>query len=496
MAVLIGASLISICVFLILTQLLGKNRVQELPKDTYTTFLVLIIIFSGLIVLVFPLPQRLTPDQIQTIMIQPDHSLSSTEIKSVLIEEIRINGTPINLIDYMPSSGWKLTPFGVESVTGNKIPFVMQNKTELTSNVKLLLGKGPHYGRATISLGWNQQQINLYQPDQDAEIILSIPPLSNPMLWNLIYFISIWFLVIGFLYLCANAFSSNNITIKIIEKINHTTSSVLFWIVIAFLFWYSLAFIRNVFFDPSHMMQNGNFLPAIRPIGNDLSLILDASKSILTGGSPYTGANKYPPAATVFFTPLASLSFLDAFQIITVINYLFFAFITLGLPFFITNQRKLPSFAWFLFATGLYSYGLLFEIERGQFNLIAMGLAFLAILLFHKTPRLHCLAYILFCISIQLKIYPAIFVVFLADDWKDWKRTLTRWIALGLANVSLLFILGAGIMYHYVTAISNVVSSVGKSDWPVSHSINWFVTFVGFYINFSSETFRIIQFLL
>ncbi|MEI8132154.1 MAG: glycosyltransferase family 87 protein, partial [Leptolinea sp.] len=166
---------------------------------------------------------------------------------------------------------------------------------------------------------------------------------------------------------------------------------------------------------------------------------------------------------------------------------------SIGLPYFLNYRKKLPSFAWFLFATSLFSYGLLFEIERGQFNLIAMGFAFLAILLFHKIPRLRWLAYIFFCISVQLKIYPAIFVIFLTDDWRDWKRTFLRWASLGLANIALLFLLGLEIMQHYVTAMTRVVSSIGKSDWSVNHSINGFVSFINYYFNFPDTDFQVIQ---
>jgi hypothetical protein len=193
------------------------------------------------------------------------------------------------------------------------------------------------------------------------------------------------------------------------------------------------------------------------------------------------------------------LSFFDprlAYQFMVSINYGVFCFITIGLPFVILKFKKLPAFAWFLFGTGLFSYGLLFEVERGQFNLIAMGFVFLAILLFHKSKRFRWLAYVLFCISIQLKIYPAVFVVFFADDWRDWKKTLPRWVYLGIANIGLLFILGPGIMLHYVEAMTRVVSGIGKTDWPVNHSITGFIMFANYYFNFSDRLYITIDIIL
>ena len=90
----------------------------------------------------------------------------------------------------------------------------------------------------------------------------------------------------------------------------------------------------------------------------------------------------------------------------------------------------------------LFSYGILFELERGQYDLIAMFLCIAAIYLFHFHPRLRIPAYLLFCIAVQLKIYPLIFIVALIDYSQPVSTHLKRWGALLLANFLLLFMLG------------------------------------------------------
>jgi hypothetical protein len=491
-----GIFLVVSTVYFLIFEFIHRNGFKKFTARSFSAILLLAIAFSGILLLIFPFPERLTPDASQFIVIKPvQDTHHPADANKILVEEIRINGKPISLIDIIPSAGWHQSPFGLESEPGNLNPLVIRNKGNLQSDILIQFIQGPLYGSAQIRMGWFQQQKDFYQSDADAETVVSIPKASTEFWWTGLS-LSLWISLAGIILLLLVLTLPDETMRLIPERLPGILRSVLFWVVLSTLFWYCFSFVRPVFFNASHVMQNENFLPAIRPIGNDLQLILNASHSIIGGGSPYAGANKYPPAATVFFLPLTFFNFLPAFQILTVLNYIFFGLITLGLPYCLTNQKKLPSFAWLLFGTGLFSYGLLFEIERGQFNLISMGLVFLSILLFHKTPRYRWLAFILFCIGVQLKIYPAIFVIFLADNWKDWKKTLKRWIFLGLANIALLFILGPKITGQFIFGTTNVISGIGKSDWPLNHSINGFLTFINFYFNLPDYGFQILQTLL
>ena len=95
-----------------------------------------------------------------------------------------------------------------------------------------------------------------------------------------------------------------------------------------------------------------------------------------------------------------------------------------------------------IMVTGLLSYGFQFELERGQWNLIAFSFSVASIYLFHKQPKYRWLAYLLFSISVQLKLFPAIFVFTLIEDFRDWKNNIKRIIGLGVFNILALFIFG------------------------------------------------------
>jgi len=483
--ILTVTSLGCVILFGLLIRFTGRNIIQELPREARTILLVALAGFTGLMTITFPLPQRLTPDRFQTLVIRP-----AEESSAILIEEVKINGGPVILADHLPSTGWQITPYGVESDGKSSIPFVIQKKGEQTKTVEILLGKGPQYGQARLRLGWEEQLADLHLPAVESETIFRFTSPADPMVWDTIFHLSIWFLIFGISLIFLSIILSGEQLASLADFFAKKSRSMLFWIVISFLFWYGFAYVHSVFFDASHFMQNGNFLPAIRPIGNDLNLILKAGDSVASGGSPYIGANKYPPFATVLFVPLAIIDKQAAFQIQTILTYLSYALVTLFIPLVFSRNRKLSAFSWLLFGIGLFSYGLSFEIERGQFNLTAIACTFFAIYLFHRFPRQRWLAYILFTFGIQLKLYPAIFILFFVDDWNKWKETMLRWCEIGLANVLLLFILGKDIALKYLSSLFGMVNTAGVIDWPGSHSVFGFLGFVNYSLNLPAGTIK------
>jgi hypothetical protein len=129
-----------------------------------------------------------------------------------------------------------------------------------------------------------------------------------------------------------------------------------------------------------------------------------------------------------------------------------------------------------LAATGLFSHGLIFELERGQFNLIAMTFCLAGLALFHRCPRRRLLAYVLFSLAVQLKVYPAIFVLLLVDDSRDWKATLKRFAWLGGANFLCLFILGPRTFIEFLKATKAKMGS--PMAWPGNHSIASYTMYI------------------
>jgi hypothetical protein len=252
------------------------------------------------------------------------------------------------------------------------------------------------------------------------------------------------------------------------------TIQVIPWLVISLLICYTAFFVYPSFFNVDHTFSPFEIFPRLNPIGMDLQYNLDFSRAWLTDGSPYVGSNYYPPLETVIFAPMTRLDFSSAYVIVSLLSVLSFA----GLFMLFLRLRKDTLFrsGWTsaIFLISLFSYGVLFELERGQYDLIAMFLCIAAIFLFHFKPRFRIPAYLLFCIAVQLKIYPLIFMVALIDYSQPVSAHLKRWGALLLANFLLLFSLGLRPFMEFKQAMLAQLRYPGFT-WLGNHSISSFV---------------------
>jgi hypothetical protein len=229
---------------------------------------------------------------------------------------------------------------------------------------------------------------------------------------------------------------------------------IIYWVLSGFLLAYFLFFIGPIFLNPDHSMKFFEYVPAREVIGQDLNYMLDYCRSwLIYGSTPYIGHNLYPPLAMVIFSPLLLLNPPTAYLVITMIIILGYIFVTFVLPILDNAPKSVMSTTLLILLTGLFSYGLQFELEKGQFNIISFSLCMLAIYLYHYKPRLRVLAFILFTISVQLKVYPAIFILMFVDDWTKWKQILMRFAGMALWNIALLFVLGYRVFLDFFLAI-------------------------------------------
>jgi hypothetical protein len=137
------------------------------------------------------------------------------------------------------------------------------------------------------------------------------------------------------------------------------------------------------------------------------------------------------------------------------------------------TKKENHALVYFIFALSIFSYGFQFELETGQYYTIALTLSLGAIYIFHNHPRYRIFAYVLFCLSVQLKVFPAIFAFLFVDNWRDWKVNLKRFAALGAANFLLLFLLG----YSYFNLfIQRVINDSATQELEYNFSIYAFVT--------------------
>jgi hypothetical protein len=234
----------------------------------------------------------------------------------------------------------------------------------------------------------------------------------------------------------------------------------LYAVVVAFALGHALLFVRPVFLNPERIMQTGAYLPVADPIGQDLNYVLEyAAAWFIQHTTPYIGLNLYPPLVVVLFSPLLALDAATAYAVMTGLNLAAYLLAVLLIPLWMAPPDSDPALPVLLFLVGSFSYGLHFELEKGQFNLVAFALCLLAVYLYRRHPRWRMLAYVCLTLSIQLKIYPAIFLLMLVDDWRDWRTNLQKFGGLALINASLFFVLGFGVFKDFLKALGGQMLS-------------------------------------
>lgn len=245
------------------------------------------------------------------------------------------------------------------------------------------------------------------------------------------------------------------------------------WILLGFGLAYALFFLWPVFLAGS-TMQSPQVVPSMTPIGADLSQTLVFAKYWLWIGTPFVQTATYPPLSYLLFIPLLSVEYSQRYVVFTALSLVAYGVATFAFPFGSGRGRRAWPVLVLILATGLVSYGFQFEIERGQFDLIAIALSFAAIWIYHFKSRATVLAFVLLTLAVQLKVYPVLFAVMLVKDWRDWKHNLAALGGFAAANLGLLFIFGMRIFLGFVQALREVGL---RPDliWIGNHSIHSFV---------------------
>ena len=209
----------------------------------------------------------------------------------------------------------------------------------------------------------------------------------------------------------------------------------------------------------------------------DLREYLGFSKALVDTGTPYIVPNYYPPFEALFFMRLMHSGPDQGYIYLTILSFISFVGTTFLFPVLLAKDHRISPLAAFALITGLFSFGLWFEFLQGQFDLLVMVMCFAGLYLYHYHPRLRFLAYLLFILSVQVKIFPGVFLFCFTTDWRAWKANLLRWGGLLLANFAALFVLGPKVFMDFINALT---SQVGRpSYWgPNNHSIDSFVRVV------------------
>jgi hypothetical protein len=246
------------------------------------------------------------------------------------------------------------------------------------------------------------------------------------------------------------------------------------WVLLAFFVVFFAYFIGSTYLNAYHELRLFTDFPYLQPLGADLHEYLGFSKALFDTGNPYIPPNYYPPFEAVFFLRLMHSGPDQGFVYITVLSFLSLIGIAFLYPVLVSKDRRMSTLGVFGLVTGFFSFGLWFEIERGQFDLLVMAMCFAGLYLYHYHPRWRIVAYLLFIMSVQVKLYTGIFLFCFTTDWRAWKVNLLRWGGLLLANFAGLFILGVPVFMSFINALTSQVNK--PTYWGThNHSADSFV---------------------
>ena len=248
------------------------------------------------------------------------------------------------------------------------------------------------------------------------------------------------------------------------------STETLFVVIIcsSFLIGWFCTFGIQAFFNPQNIMLQPQVVPSLPTIGYDLSETLKSSKELLAGRTPYVlKIYSYSPFASVLFVPLTLVSFKIAYLIVFLATLILFVISVLATHKLFVKQKESLVLLLFLLLTGVISYGMSFELERGQFNMLAFACALLGLYFFANTKKV--IGLIFLTLGMQLKIYPAIFIVqFFIHSFKvkrDWL------LAGGVVSINflLLFVGGIAVFKDFIKAL---LYQMGNAYyWIGNHSV-------------------------
>lgn len=275
------------------------------------------------------------------------------------------------------------------------------------------------------------------------------------------------------------------------EKSGAKSGNLIFsLLLVGFLVAFYCYFLRPVFFNPKNEMQFfPKYVPAMKPIGNDLKMVLDFCRALVYEHT-YSFKGMLTPLGYIVYMPFLHLRFEHAYRVYVGVILLAYFFLMVWLPRRFQANRSFNNIMAFFLFTGLFSYGLQMELERGQGSVLALAFCLAGVALFHARPRLSLLAFILFTIGVQIKIVPGIFILMFVRDWSDWKGNLKRFTLIGVLNFGSLLLLGWDPFWTLIKGLRN--TSQNPYIWIGNHSIHGFVAEVKdwpwHYILFDPET--------
>lgn len=234
----------------------------------------------------------------------------------------------------------------------------------------------------------------------------------------------------------------------------------------------SALFIVPVFLNDAEKIVNDRFIPPAFPIGIDLRDNVEMSRAWFQEKRTIYRGDPHPPMARVLYYTLTGFPKRIYYGGVVFATLIAFFSVSFILPMLLSKGRATAS-CLVLTLAGFSSYGLLFELERGQTNVILFSLCAWALYLFHFTPRrFRIVSYLLFTLAIQMKVYPAILVFAFSDGVHAWKKNIIRWTLLGCVAIACLFLPGLDTFRSFMADFRVLMH--GTSYWNGNASYSCF----------------------
>ena len=138
-------------------------------------------------------------------------------------------------------------------------------------------------------------------------------------------------------------------------------------------------------------------------------------------------------------------------------------------------DARLPVLGVCLAFLSISSYGYLFSVERGNFDIYTMALALAGLWILLRSPRRLWLQVICFSAAAHLKVYPAVFLILLF-----WKHGRGSVVPVLVVNTALLLCIGPGPAQHFIERLIGVAATT--ASWVGNHSAASFGQMVNDYL--------------
>ena len=252
--------------------------------------------------------------------------------------------------------------------------------------------------------------------------------------------------------------------------------------ILGYILSYIVTYVRYTYFAGSETMRFPTDMLTMTPPCNDLYVSAKYAIQTLHAGTikgvPFVYSPLfvliYSPLSYFDFTTLRWLSFTSIIACYCVIGFIF--------PKFWKGSALTSPTALLILFTGFLSYGMRFELERGQWNVQTLLLCLTGLALKDsKNPWIIFLSYLLFSISVHLKLYPLLFVIGFIIPEEGWIKNVKRLVTLGLLNVVLLFIMGDTFLKEYLHTLTQYAGS--PSVWISNISLYAYITQISGYLH-------------